>query len=314
MDILQLETFLEIVNTKSINKAAQKLFISQPTASHRLTSLEEELGVPLIERNKGIRNIRLTTFGEKFIPIAYKWYDLWNDLQIQMREQYKLPLSLGCSESMNIHIFAPFYKGLLRGQYGGHSFDLHIRTERSTEIHKLIEKRDLDVGFVYSLHPNSNILITPLFAEKMYVLRLKDRVEENRTAYHPSELESRYEIYTNWSDEFQMWHQNFWSLFSPFAQLDSEYLIHDFLDAPELWAIAPESVAVSFSQRDPAIGMYELLENPPKRIYYKITHRLPREIRAAAIQIFCRELDQFLLSQGLTTPIAPKVSSNTFLK
>jgi len=302
MDILQLETFLEIVNTKNINKASQKLFISQPTASHRLSALEEELGFPLIERSKGIRAIRLTPFGEKFIPIAYKWSDLWKDLQIQMSAQYKLPLALGCTESMNIHVFAPFYKELIRGQRNGHVFDLQIRTERSSEIHRMIENRDLDVGFVYSLHPNSNILITPVFAEKMYVLRLKDGVESDRRTYHPSELDPTHEIYTNWSGDFQMWHQNCWAVSSPFVTLDSEYLIQDFLDAVELWAIVPDSVARAFTQRDSNIGCYELLEHPPRRVYYKITHRLPKENRTATLQLFHSLLDEFIANHEFMQP------------
>lgn len=138
----------------------------------------------------------------------------------------------------------------------------------------------------------------------MYVLRLKEAVEPTRSAYHPSELDPRNEIYTNWSDEFQMWHQNFWPAFSPIARLDSEYLIRDFLDSPELWAIAPKSVALYFSRTVPSIGMYELKENPPKRIYYKITHRLPRENRVAALQIFNRELDIFIASHEFMSPIS----------
>lgn len=296
MDILQLETFLEIVNTESISEASRRLFISQPTASHRLNTLEDELGFPLIERGKGMRRIRLTPLGERFIPIAYKWSDLWRDLQYQMSSEYKLPLALGCTESVNIHVFAPFYKDLQRGFYGS-TFDLLIRTERSTEIHKMIENRDLDVGFVYSLHPNSNILITPLFAEQMSVIRLTDDDPgHTKKLCHPSELDTKYEIYTNWSGEYQMWHQNHWSYGSPFVTLDSEYLILDYLDCPELWAIVPDSVAQAFSHRNPSISSYPLAENPPKRVYYKITHRVPRENRQDSLQIFSGLLSEFILN------------------
>ena len=44
MNLAEIETFLTIVNTKSITKTADLLFLSQPTVSHRLTSLENELG------------------------------------------------------------------------------------------------------------------------------------------------------------------------------------------------------------------------------------------------------------------------------
>ena len=53
MNLAEIETFLTIVNTKSITRTADLLFLSQPTVSHRLTSLENELGFPLVIRQKG---------------------------------------------------------------------------------------------------------------------------------------------------------------------------------------------------------------------------------------------------------------------
>ena len=54
MNLSEIETFLTIVNTKSITKTAELLFLSQPTVSHRLRSLEEELGFSLIIRKRDI--------------------------------------------------------------------------------------------------------------------------------------------------------------------------------------------------------------------------------------------------------------------
>lgn len=53
MNIVNIETFLYIVRCQSLSKAADALFISQPTASARLKQLEHELGVVLVERDKG---------------------------------------------------------------------------------------------------------------------------------------------------------------------------------------------------------------------------------------------------------------------
>ena len=50
MKLEQLEHIIEIEKQKSISKAAKALYISQPTLSSSLTSLEEEIGVPLFER------------------------------------------------------------------------------------------------------------------------------------------------------------------------------------------------------------------------------------------------------------------------
>ena len=81
MNISEIETFLMIVKTRNISKTAENLFLSQPTVSHRLKSLEDELDVKLITRKKGYKQIELTAQGEEFIPIAERWVSIWREMQ-----------------------------------------------------------------------------------------------------------------------------------------------------------------------------------------------------------------------------------------
>ena len=74
-------TFLAIVETRSISKAAEKLFLSQAAVSQRLKSLESEVGVTLIERRKGFKNIELTHYGNQFIDIAERWASLCQETE-----------------------------------------------------------------------------------------------------------------------------------------------------------------------------------------------------------------------------------------
>lgn len=60
MDIRILRYFLTLVREQNISRAAQALFITQPTLSRQMAQLEEELGVPLFERGK---RLRLTNAG-----------------------------------------------------------------------------------------------------------------------------------------------------------------------------------------------------------------------------------------------------------
>ena len=66
MNQAEIETFLMIVKTKNITKTAENLFLSQPTVSHRLKLLEDELNVKLLNRKKGYKQIELTTQGEEY--------------------------------------------------------------------------------------------------------------------------------------------------------------------------------------------------------------------------------------------------------
>ncbi len=64
MNFQHLEYFNELAETQYMAQAAEKLGISQPTLSYAVKKLEEELGVPLLEREG--RNIRLTVYGNVF--------------------------------------------------------------------------------------------------------------------------------------------------------------------------------------------------------------------------------------------------------
>ena len=68
-----------IVRTQSITKASELLFLSQPTVSQRLRTLEETLGYPLLLRSKGLKRIELTREGAEFLPLAERMVSLWKE-------------------------------------------------------------------------------------------------------------------------------------------------------------------------------------------------------------------------------------------
>lgn len=65
MDLLQLQYFREIARAGTMSKAAERLFVSQPTLSGSLSRLEDGLGVALFDRRRG--RISLTRDGQQFL-------------------------------------------------------------------------------------------------------------------------------------------------------------------------------------------------------------------------------------------------------
>ena len=53
MNLSHLQYFRELAQVQHYTKAAHNLFISQPTLSHSIAALEDELGVKLFEKNGG---------------------------------------------------------------------------------------------------------------------------------------------------------------------------------------------------------------------------------------------------------------------
>lgn len=65
MNLRHLKFFVKLAETEHMAKAAEELDISQPSLSYAINSLEDELGVPLFEKDG--RNIKLTNYGKIYL-------------------------------------------------------------------------------------------------------------------------------------------------------------------------------------------------------------------------------------------------------
>ncbi|HEX6031206.1 MAG TPA: LysR family transcriptional regulator, partial [Tepidiformaceae bacterium] len=70
MELAQLEAFLQVAHHRSFSRAAEALFLTQPSVTARIQSLERELGERLFERTG--RSVTLTDAGTAFIPHAQR--------------------------------------------------------------------------------------------------------------------------------------------------------------------------------------------------------------------------------------------------
>ena len=68
MNTFQLECFLAVANTLSFARAAEELNVSQPTVTHQIKSLEDELNAKLFIRST--RMVEITPEGQSFITDA----------------------------------------------------------------------------------------------------------------------------------------------------------------------------------------------------------------------------------------------------
>ncbi|MBS7306227.1 MAG: LysR family transcriptional regulator, partial [Lachnospiraceae bacterium] len=79
MTLQQLIYSVKIAETKSMNKAAAELFISQPALSSAIHDLEEELNIEIFIRNQ--RGIIVTSEGENFLSYARQIVEMSNMLK-----------------------------------------------------------------------------------------------------------------------------------------------------------------------------------------------------------------------------------------
>lgn len=84
MNLNQFQYVIKLAETKNYTKAAEQLYITQPTLSQQIKKLEEELGVTLFNRKKK-QEVTLTQAGTDFLYYA-------NKIQVEIT---KLKVSLG---------------------------------------------------------------------------------------------------------------------------------------------------------------------------------------------------------------------------
>lgn len=104
MNLAELQTFLAVVDQKSLVRASEQLNVTQSTVTARIDSLESRLGQKLLERNKS--GTELTSAGFKFIRYAEVMTQLWR------QAQYEVGLPSGFTSICNIGCYVDLWEGL----------------------------------------------------------------------------------------------------------------------------------------------------------------------------------------------------------
>ena len=294
MNIAFIETFLTVARTRTITEAANNLYLSQSTVSGRLQQLEDELGVILIERKKGSRGVELTDKGKAFISLAERWMMLSKEINYFSQHTSEIFLSIACPDTLNAHLFPPFYKKMLASEP---NLKLRICSPNAASIYKMIDNYDVDVGFVYFTSRYDNVVTKPIMSEKMVILCSALSGWPNRSLA-PGELDPTYLVNLRWSAEIEQWCDTHWNpSIRSFVKLETISLLGDFIDNPNCWTICPVSVAKSLMYHRKNIEIHECTEEIPERICYMLTRRNPGQRLNEAINMFERYLKDFLKTQ-----------------
>jgi DNA-binding transcriptional LysR family regulator len=121
VDIQKIETFLRAAESSSLSEAAKQLHLSQPTVSHHIKTLEQELNVTLFHRSNV--GLQLTDAGRLLLPWARRLMHDTNDLREMMsslQDDIVGELRIACSTTAGKYIlpqmaarFSRQYPGIL---------------------------------------------------------------------------------------------------------------------------------------------------------------------------------------------------------
>lgn len=83
MELRQLKYFMELAETLNYSRAAERLFISQPTLSQQIAALERELGAQLFYRTR--RKVELSPSGQVLLEYCLRVFSLLDEAQDKIR-------------------------------------------------------------------------------------------------------------------------------------------------------------------------------------------------------------------------------------
>ncbi len=126
MDINNLETFIEVAESKSFSRSAETLHLTQPAVSKRIAALETELSFKLFDRAG--RTVHLTEAGKVLLPAARKITAEVSRISteiITLGKEVGGKLSIGAIEHVGLDRLAPLLKSY-RESYPGVEMDVRI--------------------------------------------------------------------------------------------------------------------------------------------------------------------------------------------
>ncbi|KAE9536304.1 HTH-type transcriptional activator IlvY [Ursidibacter arcticus] len=98
MNFQNLKLFLDIVQTKSFIRSAEKNHMSASTLSRQIQRMEDEIGQPLFLRDN--RQVCLTDAGQRFLVFAKHTWENWQQIQRELsphQKELEGELKLFCS-------------------------------------------------------------------------------------------------------------------------------------------------------------------------------------------------------------------------
>ena len=179
MTLNQLKYVIAISKENSLNEAAKKLYISQPSLTTSLHSLEQELGFDIFLRSKS--GVSLTVKGIEFLGYARSVVEQYNLLDAKYISKTKAKRSFHVS--MQHYTFAVNSFVELIGEYGMDEYEFEIHETKTREVIDNVKYQKSEIGVLYENDYNKTVLnkvlheagleFTPLFECSIYAYMSK---------------------------------------------------------------------------------------------------------------------------------------------
>lgn len=164
----QLDAFVQVADNKSFSKAAKSMYLSQPTVSAHIKSLEAELGVPLILRTT--KEVLLSDAGQIFYGYAKELLHT-RDVAMLMMQSYATEIKGSLPVAASTVPSQYLLPELLSEMYIRYP-DLKVSVHQadSSEVISRIENYDAELGFTGMKTDHSKCIFEPLLEDRLVLI------------------------------------------------------------------------------------------------------------------------------------------------
>ena len=194
MNLEELRTFLEVIDSGSLVAASKRLHVTQSTVTARVNALEDEIGQKLVHRNKS--GAELTSAGFKFKRYAEVMVQLWR------QARYEVSLPKGFDGVCNLGLEFDLWNDV------GQRFIDHVHEHcpgvaiaawpgEQRQLDRWLHMGLIDVAFCYAPQAGEDFASRVLFDDELVL------VSSERAAL--ARLDADY-LYVDHGDEFRRQH------------------------------------------------------------------------------------------------------------
>jgi DNA-binding transcriptional LysR family regulator len=163
----QIEGFLAVARLGNLSRAAEELFLTQPTLTARLKALEQELGEDLFVRTG--RGMRLTEAGRAFLPYAERAVGSLREGQERLKalkEAASGRLTLSASPGVSTYALPQLLESFVEAHPG---VEVSVRTGHSEEVLEMVLREEVQLGLGRAMrHPDIQSL--PLYEDELVLV------------------------------------------------------------------------------------------------------------------------------------------------
>ena len=172
VDVRQLRYFVAIADQHSISLASEKLGIAQPSLSHHVMRIEEELGVQLLVRST--RGVTLTESGSRLYRHAQGILKAVEAAIADLRdhtEEISGPVSFAFPNSVSNVLTVPLSE-TVRNEFP--KIVLRAMDAMSGHVQAWLAEGSIDFGILYDVQCARDLRVQPLLVEELFLVAASD--------------------------------------------------------------------------------------------------------------------------------------------